>query len=99
MKYLVPVYFSDLNILEPIHVCKGLFLSLVALAGGDISKLKLTFIPDAPFIEVTNDAFEGDLASFAIDLFKSFVKFIKAVKTIVFDNLPDLLSQAKEFPG
>ena len=59
----------------------------------------MAFKEDPPFIEISTSHFEGDMAQYAIDLFNSFIKFILALKDIVMDKLPNILYQAKEFPG
>ena len=59
----------------------------------------MSFLPEPPFIDISTDDLQGtNLFQFAVDLIKSFVKFMKALKEIVFDRLPDILSQAEEFP-
>eukprot|EP00349_Pseudokeronopsis_sp_Brazil_P002134 CAMPEP_0202964194 /NCGR_PEP_ID=MMETSP1396-20130829/8274_1 /ASSEMBLY_ACC=CAM_ASM_000872 /TAXON_ID= /ORGANISM="Pseudokeronopsis sp., Strain Brazil" /LENGTH=237 /DNA_ID=CAMNT_0049686111 /DNA_START=19 /DNA_END=732 /DNA_ORIENTATION=- len=83
----------------PEQVFKGLFYSLVAIAGGDMSKLQLKFIPNPPFMDVSNDAFQGtNLFDFAIKVIATIIKFIKAVNDIVVENLPDLVKTAAGFP-
>jgi hypothetical protein len=59
----------------------------------------LTFKEEPPFIEISSSHFEGDMVQYAIDLYNSFKKFILALKEIVMEKLPDILSQAQEFPS
>lgn len=55
-------------------------------------------ISEVPFISLTAEHLEGDMVTFCIDMIKAFKAFMKALKDMIFDNLPDLAKQAARFP-
>ena len=65
---------------------------------GDINKLNLALTFENPYVTVASDAFEGDLAPYGKELTEAMIKLMKAMKEMVVDKLPDLVSQAERFP-
>jgi len=53
--------FFDVPAAKAKHVIIGMFLSLISMSNGDITKLKFDFKLDAPFVEIKFDHFEGDV--------------------------------------
>lgn len=59
--------------------------------------MKIEFKTDCPFVEVKMDHFQGDILQSAIDVFKAFKELIQAIKEIVEDKLPEIVTKCNNF--
>lgn len=82
------------------------FVSLTALANvitfsyvqGDMKKLQLGFTNEEPYFSIENEAFEGDLAPFAVGMIAAIIQLIKALRSVLEDNVPEVLKKAGLLP-
>ena len=53
----------------------------------------MSFKSESPFVGVSLSELGGDHSAYAVDLFSAFEAYVKALDTIVRENMPDLLKK------
>jgi len=77
----------------------GMIVFFGVLAKADWSKVKYDFKPEPPFMEIKLEGFEDGVMMSALKMIEAFENYAKAVKEIIEDKIPDIISKAKGLPS
>ena len=77
------------------HAIVGMFLSFGSAVNGDMSKLKISFKDEAPYIKAS---MRGISTSDLEDCYEAFEKYVTDLNYAITTSIPEILEQAQKLP-